>query len=202
MAIDLDENSICEFKSPIATLIEKVCLTGLEIAREFAQAEKCLSKKDFRVLHAHFSLSYSTARKLVKVGDSQRIRDHEQQLRHLGVDAWSTLHEIVKLDEQDFERFSARYLSAEEPRPFMRSDVERMKTSVAAKTGGFSLLAAVEVDAACLNDDEILSAAYEQVGAFTRNLKSLSGVRVRSTHLLSRIEAQQDALFFQDLGDR
>jgi hypothetical protein len=97
-----------DYRSRIAGLLERASRTGLEIARVFADAEASLSKENFKALYAGFGYRYSTACKLVKVGKSSRILEHEDKLGQLGVvDAWSTLHEIVKLDEPEFEKFSA-----------------------------------------------------------------------------------------------
>src|SRR6478609_9678523 len=117
----VEEKTVGHYVGRITPLIANHCLSGLAIAREFADADDSLPPKEFRALAKHFHLSYSTARKLVSVGKSDRIKQYEDKL--VCIDAWSTLHEIEKLDATPFERFQAEFLSSNEPQPFMRADV-------------------------------------------------------------------------------
>jgi hypothetical protein len=75
-----------------------------------------VSKKQFQALHAHFGISYSTASKLVKVGNSQRITEIEKNCAVWGWMPGRRYMRVVKLDEADFEKFSADFLSGDEPK--------------------------------------------------------------------------------------
>jgi hypothetical protein len=104
----------------------------------------------------------------VKVGRSDRIKQYESELAC--IEGWSTLHEMTKLDDAQFERFAEEYLSAEAPKPFMRADVQRFRPRIPAKPQDFSLLAAIEVDLNRLNEPEEIYAIKEMVEEFARTL--------------------------------
>jgi hypothetical protein len=98
----IEEKTLADYIRRIDPLLECACRSGIAIARELADAEASLKRKDFKALREHYHISYSTARKLVKVGRSDRIKQYEDKLAC--IDAWSTLHELVKLDETPFNQ--------------------------------------------------------------------------------------------------
>jgi hypothetical protein len=188
----IEEKSLADYIRRIDPLLERACHSGIAIAREFADADMSLNPKDFKALRRHYHLSYSTARKLVKVGKSDRIKSIEDKLAC--IDAWSTLHELTKLDENPFEQFAAQYLSGDKPRNFMRADVERFKSGTCAKREPFSLLAAIEVDLSRLQEDEDIYAIQKEVEQFARTLGArFPATGVRHTDLVARLDAKNEA---------
>ena len=188
----VEEKTLTDYIRRIDPLLECACRTGIAIAREFADAEASLNRKDFKALLDHYHFSYSTARKLVKVGGSDRIKQYEGKLAC--IDAWSTLHELTKLEQNQFERFEAEYLLGDEPRNFMRADVERFKSGTCAKREPFSLLAAIEVDVNRLNEPEDIYAIQEEVEQFARTMEArFPAIRVRHTDLVARLDAKNEA---------
>jgi hypothetical protein len=186
------EKTVADYIRRLTPLIESHSQSALAIARELADAEASLSKKDYRVVLAHFRLSYSTACKRVKVGRSDRIKQYESKLAC--IDAWSTLHELTKLAPDQFEQFAAQYLSGDKPRNFMRADVERFKSGTCAKREPFSLLASIEVDLSRLQQDEDIDAIAEEVEQFARTLGArFPATRVRHTDLVARLDAKNEA---------
>jgi hypothetical protein len=57
----VEEKTVADYIGRLTPLIESHSRSALAIARELADAEASLSKKDYRALLAHFRLSYSTA---------------------------------------------------------------------------------------------------------------------------------------------
>jgi hypothetical protein len=70
----VEGNTLADFVRRIDPLVEHHSRSGIAIARQFAGAEASLNLKDFKALRDRYGLSYSTARKLVKVGNSDRIK--------------------------------------------------------------------------------------------------------------------------------
>jgi hypothetical protein len=90
-----------------------------------------LRPKEFRELCRHFDIDYSTGRKLVHVGRSDRIEKHKKKLPAI---PWSTAYEITLLDDNQFAHFEAVFL-AKETVSFTRADVRGCKTGTGAKNG-------------------------------------------------------------------
>ena len=187
-----EEKTLDHYIERITRHIEGYRRSGLAIARDFADADDSLPVKEFRALAKYFHFSYSTARKLVKVGKSDRIKRYEDKL--VCIDAWSTLHEIEKLDATPFQRFEAEFLSSKEPQPFMRSDVKRFKSRSPAQRQAFSLLARIEVDIPRLQEPEEIYAIAEEVEQFGQKLGDrFPATRVRQTDLVARFDAKIEA---------
>jgi hypothetical protein len=127
----------------------------------------------------------------MKVGRSNRIKQYEGKLTC--IDAWSTLYELTKLDENQFEKFAAQYLSGDKPRNFMRADVERFKSGTCAKREPFSLLAAIEVDVTGLNEPEDMLAIEEELEGLEQRLSRFPAARVRRTDLAAKLELKIEA---------
>ena len=127
----------------------------------------------------------------MKVGRSERIKQYEDKL--VCIDAWSTLHELTKLNEHQFDRFKAKYLSDDEPKNFMRADVKRFKNGASVKRAPFSLLAAIEVDVTRLNEPDDMLAIGEELTTLEQNLSRFAAVRVRRTDLTAKFEAKEHA---------
>ena len=187
----VEEKTVAHYIRRLTPLIETHDRSALAIARELDDAERSLSKKDYRALLVYFRLSYSTACKRVKVGRSERIKQYEDKL--VCIDAWSTLHELTKLNEHQFDRFKAKYLSDDEPKNFMRADVKRFKNGASVKRAPFSLLAAIEVDVTRLNEPDDMLAIGEELTTLEQNLSRFAAVRVRRTDLTAKFEAKEHA---------
>ena len=188
----IEEKTVADYIRRLTPLIESHSRSALAIARELADAEASLSKRDYRALLAHFRLSYSTACKRVNVGRSDRIKQYESKLAC--IDAWSTLHELTKLEQNQFEQFAAQYLPGDEPKHFMRADVERFKSGTCAKREPFSLLAAIEVDLSRLREPEDIYSIQAEVEQFARTMEArFPTARVRQTDLVARFDAKMEA---------
>ena len=115
------------------------------IASEFAKADEQLETDEFKDLLKKTRFGYSTVRKLIKIAKSDRIKNNSKALEL--IDAWSTLHEIVKLDDEKFKELSLAYLSSDSPQHFTRSDVERIKNGTRATFGKkFPIYGTVRID--------------------------------------------------------
>jgi hypothetical protein len=101
------------------------------------------------------------------------------------VDAGSTLYEIAKLDEPEFEKFAAEVLSGDQP--IKRSDVVRFKGGHGAPQG-YSLLATVEVHAKHVDQQEVLSEACQKIMELDEGLSQCSGVRARLSVLGTKVK--------------
>jgi len=127
VAIVTNSKTVPEYVESIKEHLTNATEAWVRVAREFADAKDALSKSDFDDLQNRTRVSYSTVCKLIKIATSERIKQNESKLAL--IDAWSTLHEIAKLDDEQFEQFAAEYLSSDEPVYFKRSDVERVKNA-------------------------------------------------------------------------
>jgi hypothetical protein len=155
----VEKNRVADFIDRLTPLVKEFCRSGIAIAREFAKAEAVLPPKQFGELCRHFHLSYSTGRKRANVGNSERIKEHEDKLR--SIDAWSTLHAITTLNDEEFERFKAEHLSGDAPVSLMRADVERFKSGTCAKRSGFSVVAVVELDVSRIELEDVFKVEEE-----------------------------------------
>lgn len=115
--------SIVEFERRILNHMRDATKPWFAISQELKDARKQLSTDMFKQLCEKVRLSYSTARKLIKVAESSRLQNYADRLAC--IDSWSTLHEIAKLDSSSFDAFAAEHLSSNEVQIFQRADVER-----------------------------------------------------------------------------
>ena len=127
IAVVLPAKSVNEYADVISSHLLTASKSWMGIACEFADAKATLDEDAFKELLKLTRFSYSTVCKLIKIATSERIKQYEPKLAR--IDAWSTLHEIVKLDDEKFEQFAAAHLSSDEPQFFERSDVERVKNA-------------------------------------------------------------------------
>lgn len=120
-----NKRSVHEFEQNILTHLRDATGPWIAIASLFSEANKELDATQFRELCENVRVSYSTARKLIKVATSRRLAAYSDRLAT--INSWSTLHEIVKLDKARFDEFAKEYLTGSEICSFKRSDVEKFK---------------------------------------------------------------------------
>lgn len=141
------EQSLVEFERRILNHLRDATKPWFAIAIEFRDANSQLKLPAFKQLCAKVGQSYSTARKLIKVANCQRLQNYADRLAC--IDSWSTLHEIAKLDPTSFDAFASEYLnSTNDVRLFKRSDVERFNPKKAQSAPEFETLFAVQLSPA------------------------------------------------------
>ena len=119
--------TVTEYADAISSHLKTASKSWMGIACEFADAKAALDEDAFNELLKLTHFSYSTVCKLVKIATNDRIKQYESKLALIC--AWSTLHEIAKLDDDKFEQFASAFLESDEPVYFKRSDVERVKNA-------------------------------------------------------------------------
>jgi hypothetical protein len=186
----VEKNRVADFIDRLTPLVKEFCRSGIAIAREFAKAEAVLPPKQFGELCRHFHLSYSTGRKRANVGNSERIKEHEDKLR--SIDAWSTLHAITTLNDEEFERFKAEHLSGDAPVSLMRADVERFKSGTCAKRSGFSVVAVVELDVSRIELEDVFK-VEEELDDLSKRLSQFPAVHVAMKGLAERLAVKLQA---------
>lgn len=143
-----------DYVTSIATHLKSSSKSWMGIAQDFAEAKDKLNKKEFKQLIVETRFSYSTVYKLIMIANSDRIKKYQDKLSRIS--AWSTLHEIVKLDEDKFAEFEKKYLSDSEPRYFQRSDVVHIKNGTCAnQRSDFNVLATFKVNLKQIDPDGI-----------------------------------------------
>jgi hypothetical protein len=153
--------SIADYERSILNHLRDATKPWLSISKDFLDAKSHLTRPEFEELCKKVGLSYSTARKLIKVAECTRLSNYADRLA--SIDSWSTLHEIAKLDASSFGEFAAEYLdSANDVRVFKRSDVEKFNAKRNGSSSAFASYFTVKVNAsAALSkaDEDLLSEA-------------------------------------------
>lgn len=156
----------------------------LNIAELLVAAEQNTDQRTFKALIAKVPFSYSTARKLIKIAKSERISKYRDKLTL--IDAWSTLHELSKLDEPHFAEAKERYLSGNTAVFFTRSDIEKIKNGTCAKNPSRGqVFLKVRIDT---SGDEAFEAMQEVWDALA-NLDN-NCIQVEETGLDARLQEQ------------
>lgn len=157
------EQSLVEFERRILNHLRDATKPWIAISQEFRDAKRQLSNDLFKKLCEKVCLSYSTACKLVKVANCQRLLNYADRLAC--IDSWSTLHEIAKLDATSFDAFASQYLSnTNEVRLFKRSDVERFNRKSAKSASKFEILFSVQLSSASslsTQDEQVIASVVQ-----------------------------------------
>lgn len=151
--------SIAEYECSILNHLRDAMKPWLSIAKELLDAQDQLKPADFKELCRKVGLSYSTARKLIKVAECPRLLNYADRLA--SIDSWSTLHEVAKLDDSSFADFAAEHLdAANDVRAFKRSDVEKFNAKRNVSSSAYTAYFTVKVStsAALSKTDETVLA--------------------------------------------
>ena len=168
-ALLTNSKTVPEYVESINEHLTNATESWLRVAREFADAKTALSKSDFKELLKQTRFTSSTISKLIKIATSERVKKYEPKLAL--IDAWSTMHEITKLDDEQFKQFAAKYLSSDEPQYFKRSDVERMKRDPSAKPERkFDLAASIRVNLDAIDNSETLQPILSEIQQFVDSM--------------------------------
>jgi hypothetical protein len=182
--------SVNDYVTSITTHLKSSSNSWMSIAKDFAEAKGNLNKKEFKQLLEEIHFSRSTVYKLIKIANSKRIKRHEDKLSLIG--AWSTLHEIEKLDDEKFAELEKKYLSDSEPRYFQRSDVVHIKNGTCAnQKSDFNVLATFKVNLKQIDLDEI-EKIQKRVGEFGSSLSDSELVQCDLNDLKSKLIAIYD----------
>lgn len=159
------KRALVDFERSILNHLRDATKPWFAIAQEFLDASEQLQTSAFKELCEKVRLSYSTARKLIKVAKSSRLRNYADRLA--SIDAWSTLHEIAKLDASSFDALAAEYLeTTNDVRVLMRSDVERFNAKKTKTSESFASFFTVQVSsstALSTSDEQFLATTAKTI---------------------------------------
>ena len=120
-------------------------------------------------------------------GRSPRGKKHEDKLR--SIDAWSTLHAIETLSDEQYEQFEAA--SGEGPVSLTRADVERFKSGTRAKPSNFSEVAVIKADVSRTKPEDVAKIEQE-VDALSKRLEQFPAVLVENKGLAERLTVKRE----------
>jgi hypothetical protein len=132
--------------------VERISLELVDIEGQFSRANQKwwaiaailveargtgIKGKQFAKLCLQSKLGYPSGTKLVKIGSSERIKAHADQLIPR-CDSWGTLYPIALMNLSEFERFSKAHLETNDVQPITRRLVNSFR-SKPAKAPKFAL---------------------------------------------------------------
>ena len=143
-----------------------------------------------RILKARANdITGETRRRTSPGGRSPRGKKHEDKLR--SIDAWSTLHAIETLNDEQYEQFEAAHLSGEGPGSLTRADVERFKSGTRAKPSNFSEVAVIKADVSRTKPEDVAKIEQE-VDALSKRLEQFPAVLVENKGLAERLTVKRE----------
>ena len=185
-----ETKNVKEYVYSICSNLESIHRSWMFVAFEFSMARKFLKKKDFMNVYRQTRFSYSTVCKLIKIAGSERLKDHEKELSH--IDSWSTLHEIVKLDEKQFAAFKKQYLTKGKGRYIERADVEEFNEARASsKRSDFDVLATVKVNLKGFDSRDELKPIQSALDKLNASFSDNANIKVKVVNVSKKLKEKE-----------
>lgn len=175
------------------------CFNACEL---LADAKASLRTAEFQQLPELIGLSKSTIYKMVKVGESDRIKSHIQMLAKVG--GWSVLHKITTLDEKQFQVFEGQYLTGTQAVQIERRHVDQVAkgnlsgTRATARNPAHRSFAKIRIDMEKLRDCADIGDELESLKNTLNELGSNSLLSIDFGDSIDRIEEALDKQFAKE----
>lgn len=127
------------------------------------QAEEALGLQGLKAVCSQVGLSYSTARRLIIIDQSPRVRNYSAQLAT--TDSWGTLYEITKLSDVEFDLLRDELLTGDDVRPITRKQVQCYRVASSRHRRRVRLFS-IDIDASdqlSISESEGLMEAIDQL---------------------------------------